>query len=119
MPEARPPSHFLAAYDGPTPPWDIGRPQRPFVDAEAAGLVVDPVIDIGCGTGENALYLASRGHEVTGVDLVPRAVEAARAKAKDRGLAVRFDVADALDLGAPGKRYRTAIDSGVFHAFDD
>ncbi|MGA2479923.1 MAG: class I SAM-dependent methyltransferase, partial [Spirochaetia bacterium] len=55
-------------------------------------------MDCGCGTGENALYLASRGHEVWGIDASPNAIRKAESKAKDRGIAVKFLTTDALDL---------------------
>ncbi len=115
MPE---PSRFFGAYEG-VPPWDIGRPQAEVVRLEREGLVRGRVIDVGCGTGENALHLAGRGFEVLGVDLVPRAIELAREKARDRGIAARFEVGDALVLDTRGLRFDTAIDSGVFHIFDD
>ncbi len=111
-------NRFDAMYEG-TPPWDIGRPQGAFVRLEAEGQIRSPVLDVGCGTGENALYLAARGHEVVGVDLVERAIAKARAKAEERGLAVRFEIADALALEGLGRSFATAIDSGVFHVFDD
>lgn len=112
------PSRFFGAYEG-EPPWDIGRAQQEVVRIERDGLVRGRVIDVGCGTGENALYLASRGFEVLGVDLVPRAIDLARDKARARSSSARFEVADALELGALGARFDTAIDSGVFHVFDD
>lgn len=115
MPEL---SRFFGAYEG-VPPWDIGRPQPEVVRLEREGLVRGRVIDVGCGTGENALHLASRGFEVLGVDLVPRAIELAREKARDRGIAARFEVGDALALDPDGPGFDTAIDSGVFHVFDD
>jgi len=58
---------FEKAYHG-TPPWDIGRPQREFVRLEEAGKISGDVLDVGCGTGENALFLAGCGHAVWGVD---------------------------------------------------
>ena len=63
--------------------------------------------------------LAERGLGVLGVDFAPAAVELARRKAAERGLSPEFQVADALDLGALGRRFRTVIDSGVFHTFSD
>jgi len=109
---------FNDAYRG-TPPWDIGRPQREFVALEAAGAVRGSVLDVGCGTGENALFFASKGHEVWGVDAAPTAIRKARAKAKARGLDVTFRVHDALRLDRLGRTFDTVIDSGLFHTFDD
>jgi cyclopropane fatty-acyl-phospholipid synthase-like methyltransferase len=109
-----------AAYtaDAP-PPWDIGRPQPAFGRLADAGLLTGRVLDAGCGTGEHALLAASHGAEATGVDLSPTAIESAKAKAASRGLAVRFEVGDALDLGRLGLAVDVIIDSGVFHVFSD
>jgi cyclopropane fatty-acyl-phospholipid synthase-like methyltransferase len=109
---------FEEAYRG-TPPWDIGRAQ-PALEQAAADLQVEgPVLDAGCGTGENALFFAARGFEVVGVDAVEAAVAVARDKAAARGLAVEFLVHDALALGDLRRRFRTVVDSGLFHTFDD
>jgi SAM-dependent methyltransferase len=113
-----PSAHFTAAYEG-TPPWDIGRPQAEFVRLAEAGEIRGAVLDAGCGTGENALFLASRGHEAVGIDFVPAAIERARIKALERGLAVDFRVGDALRLADLGRSFDTVVDSGLFHTFDD
>src|SRR5688572_11025867 len=84
---------FHAIYDG-APPWDIGRPQPDFV--AIAGAVRGSVLDVGCGTGEHALFFAGRGHEAWGIDMVPAAIALARAKAAERGLEATFVVGDAL-----------------------
>jgi SAM-dependent methyltransferase len=109
------------SYTGETPaPWDIGKPQPAFVRLADEGRLAGRVLDSGCGTGENALLAASRGADVTGIDVAPTAIARARAKAAERGLAVRFDVGDALDLSSLGVDVvDTVIDSGVFHVFDD
>lgn len=109
---------FEAAYLG-RPPWEIGRPQATFVRLEETGEIVGRVLDVGCGTGENALYLQSRGHETWGIDFAPTAIERARQKAAELGRAVTFRVGSALDLDRLGERFDTAIDCGLFHTFLD
>jgi SAM-dependent methyltransferase len=101
------------------PPWDIGRAQPEVVRLADDGGFAGPVIDVGCGTGENALELASRGLDVLGVDASPRAIGAARAKGSERGSSAEFLVADALGLGSLGLRFTSALDCGVFHVFED
>jgi SAM-dependent methyltransferase len=109
---------FVEAYQG-TPPWDIGRPQPALERIAGDEGVRGPVLDAGCGTGENGLAFAARGFEVTGVDGVQAAVAAAREKARGRGLTAEFLVHDALALGGLGRRFGTVVDSGLFHTFDD
>jgi SAM-dependent methyltransferase len=109
---------FDESYAG-VPPWDIGRAQPEVVRIADAGGFTGPAIDVGCGTGENTLELASRGIEIAGIDPAPRAIGKARAKAADRGLAVEFIVADGFALGSLGMRYASALDCGVFHIFDE
>src|SRR2546423_423488 len=107
---------FEKIYAGQAP-WDIGRPQAPFV--AAADRVVSPVLDAGCGTGDTALFFAARGHRVTGIDFLEEPIRRARLKAAERGLAVEFLVKDALTLGDWGERFASVIDSGLFHVFSD
>ncbi|HET6583476.1 MAG TPA: class I SAM-dependent methyltransferase [Nannocystaceae bacterium] len=112
-------SRFDDSYESSTPPWDIGRPQPRFAALVGSDLVQSPIIDVGCGTGEHALAFAAAGHEVLGIDFAAKAIELARAKAVERGVTVQFEVADALDLSSLGRTFATALDSGVFHVFDD
>jgi SAM-dependent methyltransferase len=109
-------SDFETAYAGQAP-WDIGRPQKPFV--EAAGRVSGSVLDAGCGTGENALFFAGRGHPVTGIDFLPEPIRRAKQKAAERGLEVTFLVKDALTLQDWPERFDGVLDSGLFHVFAD
>jgi len=104
-------------------PWDIGRPQPAIVRVTSAGGFAGPVLDAGCGTGENALYVASlrvpAGLSVLGVDVAETALVIARKKAADRGIEVEFAAADALQLERLLRKFRTVLDSGLFHTFDD
>lgn len=113
-----PDSFFDAAYQG-TPPWDIGHPQPEIVRLEERGEIKGSILDVGCGTGEHALYLAGRGYDVMGLDSAPTAIKKAQAKAKQRGLNVRFVVGDALKLSMPKQPFDTVIDMGLFHVFSD
>jgi 2-polyprenyl-3-methyl-5-hydroxy-6-metoxy-1,4-benzoquinol methylase len=109
---------FDKAYED-VPPWDTGRPQPAIVALEEAGEIEGSVLDAGCGSGENALYLAGQGHEVLGVDAVPRAIEIAREKARERGVTAEFRVHDVLDLPSLGRSFDTVIDAGLFHTLSD
>jgi cyclopropane fatty-acyl-phospholipid synthase-like methyltransferase len=109
---------FETAYEG-TPAWDLGRPQAAVVELERAGDIAGSVLDVGCGTGEHALFLAERGHDVVGIDLAPRAVALARAKARARGLEVDLRVWDALRAHELERTFDTALDVGLFHTLSD
>jgi len=109
---------FDSAYLG-TPPWDIGRPQAEIVELEEKGGIRGSVLDCGCGTGENAMYLTGKGHEVWGIDAAPNAIRKAEAKALARGSATRFLVLDALDLKGLERTFDIVIDCGLFHVFSD
>jgi SAM-dependent methyltransferase len=109
---------FDAMYQG-TPPWEIGRPQPAIVRAVDAGLVRGAVLDVGCGTGENAIYAASKGLSVVGLDASPRAISIARRKAQGRKSTVELIVGDAFKLGALGRRFDTVLDCALFHSLTD
>jgi SAM-dependent methyltransferase len=109
-------STFESAYAG-AAPWDIGWPQRALV--EVADRIAGSVLDAGCGTGENALFLAARGHKVTGIDFLAEPIARAKQKAADRGLKANFLVMDALALQHLPEVFDTVIDSGLFHVFAD
>jgi len=115
-----PSSGWDESYTGSSPaPWDIGRPQPAFVRLAGEGLLRGRLLDSGCGTGENTLMAAAKGADALGVDVAAPAIERARAKAAERGVSARFEVASVLDLGRLGLTFDTIIDSGVFHVFDD
>src|SRR5689334_17815443 len=104
-------------HDGPAP-WDLGHPQPAIVRLASAGRFTGAVLDAGCGTGENALHVASLGLSVLGVDVAETALAIAREKADGRGLDVEFAVADAFHLERLGRRFETVLDCGMFHTCD-
>jgi SAM-dependent methyltransferase len=104
-------------HDGPAP-WDIGQPQPAIARLASEGGFVGAVLDAGCGTGENALHVASLGLQVLGVDVAETALGIARAKAEGRGIEAEFAMADAFRLGQLGRMFETVLDCGLFHTFD-
>lgn len=89
-------------------PWDIGAPQPVVVAWEATGRFRGHVLDAGCGTGDNAIFLAGRGHRVTAVDIAPTAIETART----RGDGVEWVVGDSAEFSG---RFDTVLASALFH----
>ena len=104
-------------HDGPAP-WDIGRPQPVVVRLASEGRFAGAVLDAGCGTGENALHVASLGLSVLGVDVAETALAIARQKADARGIEVELAAVDAFQLERLGRRFDTVLDCGLFHTFD-
>jgi SAM-dependent methyltransferase len=107
---------FESLYNG-QPRWEIGRPQKALLDV--ADQITGAILDSGCGTGENALFFAKRGHLVTGIDFLEEPINIAKQKAVERRLTANFLVMDALTLANLPERFDTVIDSGLFHVFSD
>ncbi|HEX4005155.1 MAG TPA: bifunctional GNAT family N-acetyltransferase/class I SAM-dependent methyltransferase [Acidobacteriaceae bacterium] len=112
-----------ASYqDGPAP-WDIGQPQPAIVRAASTGAFSGPVLDAGCGTGENSLHLAALGLPVLGVDVAETALAMAREKAAGKqaqnpAIHVDFAAADAFHLNRLGRTFQSVLDCGLFHTFN-
>jgi SAM-dependent methyltransferase len=96
------------------PPWDTGvsPPELlDFIQTHKPGRA----IDIGCGTGTNAITLAKAGWKVTGVDFAPRAIKLARQRAGKAGIQAEFLIKDATNLQGIHGPFDFAFDLGCFH----
>jgi SAM-dependent methyltransferase len=99
--------------------WDRDRPVSDLVELIEGTSPPPPgrALDIGCGTGTDSIYLARRGWDVTGVDMVPRALTIARGKAERSGVSPRFvegDVTRLRDFGV-GDGHSLLVDFGCLH----
>ncbi|HOX79231.1 MAG TPA: class I SAM-dependent methyltransferase [Bacteroidales bacterium] len=106
-------------YVGGDLPWDITEPDDNLVKLVGSGIVPPgKALEIGCGTGTNALWLASQGFSVLGVDIAPEAIEMAHRKKNGQELSCDFAVMDFLEEGNLIKKYDFVFDRGCFHSFD-
>lgn len=96
-------------------PWDVGGPQPIVKELEQKGQITGRVLDVGCGTGDTAIYLAQKGYKVMGIDFIPKAIDLASARAKRAGSQIPFRVFDAMKLDQLHERFDTVIDAGLFH----
>lgn len=101
-------------------PWDTGQPEPLLVEFITSGAVTPGLaLEIGAGTGTNAIWMAERGFDVLGVDVSPLAVERAQAKMDGRTLRCRFSVWDILAAPPPDGSFQFVFDRGCFHVFDE
>jgi len=101
-------------------PWDTGQPEPLLVEFINSGMVTPcRTLEIGAGTGTNAIWLAERGFDVLGVDVSPLAVEKAVAKMERGDLNCRFATLDFLAAPPPGGPFQFVFDRGCFHVFDE
>src|SRR6201988_671100 len=102
---------------GTKPPWSLGEPQPEIAALIEQGKFHGDVLDVGCGEAAVDLYLAERGFTTVGLDLSPTAVELAKAEAAKRGLTnASFEVADISAFGGYDGRFKTIVDSTLFHS---
>lgn len=94
-------------------PWDIGAREELISLVEGGRVKPVRAIDLGCGAGANAIYLAQNGFEVTGVDFAEAAIEKARARAKEAGVKVDFIVGDLTNLRGVSGTFDFLIDYGT------
>ena len=97
-------------------PWDSGRPSDELKRILREGWVRScRTLELGCGTGSNAVFLAQQGFEVTAVDTVAQAIEQAKAKAAQAGVDIQFLQSDAFGLPDLGPAFAFVFDRGLYH----
>lgn len=100
-------------------PWDIGQAQPAVRELEASGRLHGELLDIGCGFGDNAIFLARQGHHVTALDGSATAIGKARALAQKASAHVDFGVTDATELAGYENRFETVLDSALYHCLTE
>jgi ubiquinone/menaquinone biosynthesis C-methylase UbiE len=100
-------------------PWRLDGPQPIITELADSDQITGPVLECGCGLGDNALFLAERGYPITAIDASSAVIEQDREKAAARGLAVDFRVADATVLDGVPTGFNTVIDSAMMHCLTD
>jgi SAM-dependent methyltransferase len=104
-----------ALYREGTPPWETGQPAGELARVLNEGLVQPaPTLELGCGTGADAVYLATRGFEVTAVDFSPTALDRAHTRARLEGVAVRFVLADVFEFVETAEPFDFVYDAGFY-----
>ena len=104
------------AYRETTTPWETGKPSGELVRI-VEGKILKPsrVLEVGCGTGANAVYLARRGFEVTAIDSSPPAVERARTRAEQTGALLRIVLGDVFEFAETSGPFDLVFDAGFYH----
>ena len=110
-------ARFTERYANGQVPWDDALPP-PEVQDLMATLPAGRALDLGCGYGRTAIYLAQNGWQVDGVDFVPQAIEEAKRRAAAAGALpqIQFHVGSVADLHFVSGPYDLAIDVGCMHS---
>jgi 2-polyprenyl-3-methyl-5-hydroxy-6-metoxy-1,4-benzoquinol methylase len=96
--------------------WDVNKAQPDLINLVKQGKINgQKILDIGCGSGDNAIYLAKQGFEVTGIDYAKKGIQLAKSRAEKSHTSVDFLVGDAFNLSWLNYQFDTVIDYGLYH----
>ncbi|MBU0909180.1 MAG: class I SAM-dependent methyltransferase [Proteobacteria bacterium] len=110
---------FREMYAAGETPWELHRPDGNLIEiVRDYAIAPGPALDIGCGTGNNTIWLAQHGFTATGCDVAEIAVDQAIAKAAAAQVACTFLRLDFLSDAVPGGPFAFLFDRGCFHSFD-
>lgn len=110
---------FVERYQENDTPWEINRPDHNLINfVSGLPVPVGTAVDLGCGTGDNCIWLATHGFQVTGCDLSDVALAKARDKAKQAKVTCTFHQGDFMVEAPPGSPFTFAFDRGCFHTFE-
>jgi SAM-dependent methyltransferase len=109
-------NRFKQRYKAGDTPWDIGRPDFNLIQAvNATPIKPCAALEIGCGTGDNAIWLSQQNFDVVGIDASEVAIEKARSKAAEAKVKCAFVVKDILTSRIEGAPFSFVFDRGCFH----
>lgn len=112
-------NRFEERYRTGDTPWDHGMPDANLLDMVMQRPIPKcKALDVGCGTGGNATWLAQQGFLVTGCDIASTAIEKAREKAALSNIACFFVIADFLHEEILGSPFGFVFDRGCLHSAD-
>jgi SAM-dependent methyltransferase len=111
--------HFKERYEAGDTPWDIGKPDFNLIQTITT-MPINPrkALDIGCGTGDNAIWLSQQNFHVIGIDTSEIAIEKAKEKALKANVKCTFIVADILTNQTEGAPFGFVFDRGCFHSLN-
>ncbi len=111
---------FTQMYETGVTPWELNRPDNNLKNwVKTYPIKPCRALDLGCGTGSNAIWLTTQGFEVTGADFSPPAIEKAKEKASAAGVEILFTVKDFLSEKIEPNNFSFVFDRGCFHSFDN
>ena len=113
-------NRFIRRYREGDIPWYTGRADYNLINCiDEHPISKRKTLELGCGTGDNAIWLSQKGFEVSAFDLSEIAIDKAKLKAGEIGVNVNFFVADFLKDNIQGAPFEFVFDRGVFHSFDE